>query len=347
MVRVRRRQRARRAMRRFQTAVLCLTVVLLFFWFDQRVGAAAQDTAEYQCQMLCTEAINDAAEQVLREESGLVASLTEVQYSADGEIQHVEMQTENVNLLRLRLTDTVMESLTSLQNQEVSLRLGSLTGVALLFGRGPGIPMRVIPLTSVTSEVRESFEGAGVNQTLHTVSIVVGVDMRVLYGVRYGDVHVETEILVSQSVIAGSVPGGTLQNNLFKYAQLWYTVIDIAAGTGRRERGDFLEFETARKEWAALRDKIEYHNHLYYDLDSPELDDFEYDALTRRIRELEAEFPQLAENSPTQHVGGTASSSSTRCSTLSKWRACRMFSRLKRCVILTGASGRPDCSRNM
>lgn len=207
MVRVRRRQRARRAMRRFQAAVLCLTVVLLFFWFDQRVGAAAQDTAEYQCQMLCTEAINDAAEQVLREESGLVASLTEVQYSADGEVQHVEMQTENVNLFRLRLTDTIMESLTSLQNQEVSLRLGSLTGVALLFGRGPGIPMRVIPLTSVTSEVRESFEGAGVNQTLHTVSIVVGVDMRVLYGVRYGDVHVETEILISQSVIAGSVPG--------------------------------------------------------------------------------------------------------------------------------------------
>ena len=39
------------------------------------------------------------------------------------------------------------------------------------------------------------------------VSIVVGVDMRVLYGVRYGDVHVETEILISQSVIAGSVPG--------------------------------------------------------------------------------------------------------------------------------------------
>ena len=69
-----------------------------------------------------------------------------------------------------------------------------------------------------------------------------------------------------------------------------------------------MEFETARKEWAALRDKIEYHNHLYYDLDSPELDDFEYDALTRRIRELEAEFPQLADNSPTQHVGGTASS---------------------------------------
>lgn len=69
-----------------------------------------------------------------------------------------------------------------------------------------------------------------------------------------------------------------------------------------------MDFETARKEWAALRDKIEYHNHLYYDLDSPELEDYEYDELTQRIRVLEAEFPQLAQDSPTQRVGGTASS---------------------------------------
>ena len=70
-----------------------------------------------------------------------------------------------------------------------------------------------------------------------------------------------------------------------------------------------MNFETARAEWMKLRDQVEYHNHLYYDLDSPELDDFEYDALTRRMKELEAAFPQLAEiSSPTQHVGGTASS---------------------------------------
>ena len=85
--------------------------------------------------------------------------------------------------------------------------------------------------------------------------------------------------------------------------------MQTAARAGGRERGDRLEFEAARSEWSALRAEIEHHNHLYYDLDAPELDDFEYDALTRRFRALEEEFPQLAdETSPTQHVGGTASS---------------------------------------
>lgn len=54
--------------------------------------------------------------------------------------------------------------------------------------------------------------------------------------------------------------------------------------------------------------KIDYHNHLYYDLDAPELDDYAYDALTRELKALEAEHPEFVnENSPTQHVGGVAS----------------------------------------
>lgn len=70
-----------------------------------------------------------------------------------------------------------------------------------------------------------------------------------------------------------------------------------------------MELEQAKKRAEELRDIIEYNNRLYYDQDSPELEDFQYDALTRELRQLEAAFPQLVtESSPTQHVGGTASS---------------------------------------
>ncbi len=64
----------------------------------------------------------------------------------------------------------------------------------------------------------------------------------------------------------------------------------------------------AKKRYAELKDKIEYHNHLYYDMDSPELDDYEYDALTRELKELEEKYPDfVTQESPTQRVGGTAS----------------------------------------
>lgn len=66
--------------------------------------------------------------------------------------------------------------------------------------------------------------------------------------------------------------------------------------------------EEARVRYETLKEQLEYHNHLYYDLDNPELDDFAYDALSRELKALESEYPQLADaQSPTQHVGGTAS----------------------------------------
>ncbi|MBE6760183.1 MAG: NAD-dependent DNA ligase LigA [Ruminococcaceae bacterium] len=67
------------------------------------------------------------------------------------------------------------------------------------------------------------------------------------------------------------------------------------------------DFETARERAKWLREEIERNNRLYYDLDSPVLEDSEYDALTRELRAIEAEYPQLATaDSPTARVGGEA-----------------------------------------
>lgn len=56
-----------------------------------------------------------------------------------------------------------------------------------------------------------------------------------------------------------------------------------------------------------LRKELKYHNDLYYNQDSPEIDDFTYDKMMRELEDLEAEFPELVtEDSPTQKVGGQA-----------------------------------------
>ena len=62
-----------------------------------------------------------------------------------------------------------------------------------------------------------------------------------------------------------------------------------------------------QNEIAALRKEIEKHNLLYYVKDAPEISDFEYDALMRRLTELEQAHPEYqSPDSPTQRVGGYA-----------------------------------------
>lgn len=71
-----------------------------------------------------------------------------------------------------------------------------------------------------------------------------------------------------------------------------------------------MEIKEAEKRAEELRAVIEKHNHNYYDLDSPTIEDDEYDALMRELRDIEQQFPELlTPDSPTQRVGGTVNSS--------------------------------------
>src|ERR1051326_3061747 len=59
------------------------------------------------------------------------------------------------------------------------------------------------------------------------------------------------------------------------------------------------------KKIESLRDKIRHHEYLYFVLDQPEISDLEFDKLTKQLKDLEAEHPELATaDSPTQRVGG-------------------------------------------
>lgn len=63
------------------------------------------------------------------------------------------------------------------------------------------------------------------------------------------------------------------------------------------------------REIEKLRAEIEHHNKLYYQKSEPEISDQEFDALLRRLQELEAENPELiTPDSPTMRIGGKADS---------------------------------------
>ena len=62
----------------------------------------------------------------------------------------------------------------------------------------------------------------------------------------------------------------------------------------------------ALKRISELRDLIEYHNRRYYQLDDPEISDYEYDTLMRELADLEERFPDIDRTaSPTQRVGAS------------------------------------------
>ena len=66
--------------------------------------------------------------------------------------------------------------------------------------------------------------------------------------------------------------------------------------------------QEAKARLSELRATIDYHSKLYYDNDAPEIEDDEFDALTRELKAIEAAFPELiTPDSYTQTVHGERS----------------------------------------
>ena len=62
-----------------------------------------------------------------------------------------------------------------------------------------------------------------------------------------------------------------------------------------------------RNEYDKLVETINYHMNLYYNLDEPEISDYEYDRLMMSLKAAEQEHPEwVTKDSPTQKIGGVA-----------------------------------------
>ncbi len=69
-----------------------------------------------------------------------------------------------------------------------------------------------------------------------------------------------------------------------------------------------MDRQKAAQRIIALREQIDYHSRRYYDEDAPEIEDDAFDALTRELRELEEQYPELiTADSYTQRVHGQLS----------------------------------------
>ena len=117
-----------------------------------------------------------------------------------------------MNRMKARLTEAVSNRLMSLENQDVAIPLGTLLGWQLLAGRGPEVHLQIVPASFVESNVVDTLETAGINQTQHRVCIRFTVEMSAILPGYSTSVEVADEVCVAQTLIVGQVPEFYAQN---------------------------------------------------------------------------------------------------------------------------------------
>ena len=71
---------------------------------------------------------------------------------------------------------------------------------------GPNINIKIVPAGSVSANFTSSFEGAGINQTIHRLYLDVNCDVSIL--TPYGNIssQISDKMLFAENIIVGDVP---------------------------------------------------------------------------------------------------------------------------------------------
>lgn len=154
---------------------------------------------------IMTMQVNAAISQELQEGDYSADWFVQFEKNASGEVTAISSNMTHINALSAELLDRVV-GLTDNRTITVSIPAGNLTGFSLLMGRGPGIPVDILVLTSSHVEFRNNIVTAGINQTKHQISLMVFVDIDVLVPWGSESAQVCTELLIADTVVVGQVP---------------------------------------------------------------------------------------------------------------------------------------------
>ena len=148
------------------------------------------------------EAVNEAIE------SGEITydQLISFEKDNDGRITAVHSNMAACNRLQVEILDIILARIDQVSARELSIPVGSLTGSALLAGRGPRIKVRMESVGSSAARFENEFSSAGINQTNHRIVLHIDVSVAILLPGFTTATQVSNAVTVAETVIVGSVP---------------------------------------------------------------------------------------------------------------------------------------------
>lgn len=185
------------------TGVLILAFA---FYVDLQVRPLIERAGEFQCRVAAVRIINDAVYRELTGGQYDYENIVRLTYDSDGEVKSVTGDTQTINRLKSRATLLINEAVSELGKMDIGISLGTASGISFFYGRGPQIPVRVLPKGAANAVLISEFTPAGINQTLHRIILEVGVDVTAIIPGFNKTLSIETNFIVAETVIVGKVP---------------------------------------------------------------------------------------------------------------------------------------------
>ena len=124
----------------------------------------------------------------------------------DKNIRMLEANMKNINLVISNITEKIQKEINNSQNEELYISSGSFTGVSLLSGRGPKIPIKISTIGNVNTQLKSEFFSKGVNQTIHRLYLKINCEISILTPFNTINEEINNQFIIAENIIVGNLP---------------------------------------------------------------------------------------------------------------------------------------------
>ncbi len=203
-----------RWLRKLLRAIIALLLVALvvFCIIRYKYDNVIRQLAEVQIRNSTSDLTNDAIAKQIANGNIAYDRIVYFEKDLDGRITALKTNIGEVNRLKTDILNIINDEILALDSTDLGIPLGSLFLPEFISGKGPEIPVHIIAIRNSDAVFESHFSEAGINQTLHQVTMVVSVDVAVLVLGKTDTFTMTSEVVVAETVIVGAVPDTFLQS---------------------------------------------------------------------------------------------------------------------------------------
>lgn len=210
-------------------AAVVVIVMGFLLLFRHRYNEPIRTLARTQIMNATSDLINDAIDRQIQAGDIHYDRIVYFEKDLNGRITALKTNMSEVNQLKTKTLNIINDEILALDTSDIGIPMGSLFISELFSSRGPIIPVEIISIRNSDAFFTSNFTQAGINQTLHQLSMSVLVDVAVLVLGETASFTVTSEVVVAETIIVGDVPDTFFQTGGAYGSQTENNGIDPAA----------------------------------------------------------------------------------------------------------------------
>ena len=198
---------------RFLNRLLILTILLVavFLLLRDQYDRVIQSLAQTQIANTTSDLTNDAIARQIASGDIRYDRIVYFEKDLDGRITALKTNMSEVNRLKTDILNLINDEILALDTMDIGIPMGSLILPQFFSGKGPHIPVHILSIRNSDATFASNFSQAGINQTLHQLTMVVSIDVAMLVLGKTESFTITSEVVVAETVIVGQVPQTFLQ----------------------------------------------------------------------------------------------------------------------------------------